>query len=47
MLRLRKNECNTEPGLVFDEVLNDLERIGDHSYNIAQAAKEGEVLRVI
>lgn len=47
VLRLRKNECNTEPGLVFDEVLNDLERIGDHSYNIAQAAKEGEVLRVI
>lgn len=38
--RLRNQECNTESGVVFTKVLHDLERVGDHSYNIAWAAKQ-------
>ncbi len=47
VVRLRQHQCSTESGLVFDEVLNDLERIGDHSFNIAQAAKSGKPVRAI
>ena len=38
--RLRAKQCHTEPGIVFAKALHDLERIGDHSYNIAWAAKK-------
>ena len=40
--RLRAKECHTEAGIVFAKVLHDLERVGDHSYNIAWAAKADE-----
>ena len=38
--RLRAKECHTEPGVVFVKALHDLERVGDHSYNIAWAARK-------
>ena len=40
IIRLRAKECHTEPGIIFVKVLHDLERVGDHSYNIAWAAKQ-------
>lgn len=40
IVRLRAKECNTETGMVFVKALYDLERVGDHSYNIAWAAKK-------
>ena len=38
--RLRAQECQTEPGIIFVNVLHDMERVGNHSYNIAWAAKK-------
>lgn len=35
--RLKKGECDFESGKYFAELLNNLERIGDHSDNIAYA----------
>ncbi len=35
--RLKKGECSWEGGKYFSELLNNLERIGDHSDNIAYA----------
>lgn len=37
--RLREKKCHTSSGVVFTKVLQDLERVGDHSYNIAWAAR--------
>lgn len=37
--RLNDNRCNAESGLIFCEILTDLERVADHALNIAQAAK--------
>ncbi len=37
--RLRAKKCHTSSGVVFTKVLQDLERVGDHSYNIAWAAR--------
>ncbi|OUQ59952.1 Na/Pi cotransporter [Tyzzerella sp. An114] len=34
--RLASNECNAEPGIYFLDILTNLERISDHSLNIAQ-----------
>ena len=44
IIRLRAKECHTEPGIIFVKVLHDLERVGDHSYNIAWAAKAHAIL---
>ena len=33
--RLNRGECNPEKGVTFIDVLSNLERIGDHSHNIA------------
>jgi phosphate:Na+ symporter len=33
--RLNSGECNPEKGIIFIDVLSNLERIGDHSHNIA------------
>jgi len=35
MDRLDKKECNSHAGVIFVDVLRNLERIGDHSDNIA------------
>lgn len=46
--RLRKKQCYTSAGVVFTKLLQDLERVGDHSYNIAGAAqKDKELIRRI
>lgn len=39
VVRLRKKECHTASGVLFTKLLQDLERVGDHSYNIAWAAR--------
>ena len=36
--RLNANECDADSGLIFSEVLTDLERVSDHALNIAEAA---------
>lgn len=33
--RLNRGECNPEKGVTFIDILSNLERIGDHSHNIA------------
>lgn len=38
--RLEKNECSVENGAVFLSLLNDLERIADHLFNVAKSIKE-------
>ena len=42
--RLREKKCHTASGVVFTKLLQDLERIGDHSYNIAWAARKDKKL---
>ena len=41
--RLSKMKCEAVQGLYFNEILVDLERVADHSLNIAQAAKKYEI----
>ena len=35
--RLNTGECSVLPGLVFIDMLHNFEKIGDHTYNVAQA----------
>lgn len=35
--RVNEGKCNIESGILFDEILTDLERIADHLMNIAEA----------
>lgn len=35
--RMTNGECNIESGIVYDEILTDLERVADHLMNIAEA----------
>jgi phosphate:Na+ symporter len=34
--RLNQGTCNVDPGLIFIDMLTSFEKMGDHSYNIAQ-----------
>ena len=36
--RMEERKCNASIGMIYVEILTDLERIGDHSLNVAQAA---------
>ncbi|HCU56515.1 MAG TPA: hypothetical protein DIC18_04210, partial [Clostridiales bacterium] len=38
--RLENKECSVENGAVFLSLLNDLERIADHLFNMAKSIKE-------
>ncbi|MDR3073696.1 MAG: Na/Pi cotransporter family protein [Deltaproteobacteria bacterium] len=38
--RINRQECDPERGVIFADVLSNLERIGDHSHNIAFIARE-------
>ena len=47
--RLRAKECTTETGIIFVQLMHDLERVGDHSYNIgwlSNAENDGKVREV-
>lgn len=37
--RLGANECSADMGMLYVEILTDLERVADHAFNIAQAAE--------
>lgn len=37
--RLRAHKCHTESGVIFTKLLQDLERTGDHAYNISRAGR--------
>lgn len=41
--RLSKSKCEATPGLLFAEILVDLERVGDHCLNIAKACKRYDI----
>lgn len=36
MKRLSKGQCDLNSGIIFVDIINNLEKIGDHVYNIAQ-----------
>ena len=42
--RLKEKKCHTSAGVVYTKLLQDLERVGDHSYNIAWAARKDKNL---
>ena len=35
-MRLRRNICNPAAGIIFTDVLHNLEGIGDHSVNVVE-----------
>ncbi len=35
--RLNTGECAVLPGLIFIDMLHNFEKIGDHTFNVAQA----------
>jgi phosphate:Na+ symporter len=37
LMRLRNGTCTIDPGLIFTDMLNHFEKIGDYSFNVAQA----------
>jgi len=37
LIRLRTGVCTIDPGIIFTDMLNNFEKIGDYCYNIAQA----------
>lgn len=39
ILRLNKGICNGTAGIVFVDMISNLERIGDHALNVAQEVK--------
>jgi len=46
--RLKAKQCHTSSGVVYTKLLQDLERVGDHAYNIAWAArKDKDLIRQI
>jgi phosphate:Na+ symporter len=40
--RLNANECSIDAGLIYVDILNCLEKIGDHTFNIAQVLMTSE-----
>ena len=37
IIRLNEGQCTGQAGIVFVDIVSNLERIGDHSVNIAEA----------
>ncbi|QPC46891.1 Na/Pi cotransporter family protein [Mangrovibacillus cuniculi] len=44
IIRMNRGECNGQAGIVFVDMLNNLERIGDHSANIAEGVLQSKHL---
>lgn len=44
VVRLKEKKCHTASGVEFTKALQDLERVGDHSYNIAWSGRTDKVL---
>lgn len=42
VVRLTRNECTPESGMIFSDIISGLERIADHAMNIAFAIKGNE-----
>jgi phosphate:Na+ symporter len=40
IIRLNRNECSTESGMLFMNTINDFERVADHAINIAFLTRE-------
>ncbi|WP_242967908.1 Na/Pi cotransporter family protein [Tepidibacter mesophilus] len=43
--RLNKSLCNPESGIMFLEIISNMERIGDHSSNIARAVVDAQTVK--
>ncbi len=41
IVRLRRKVCNPAAGIIFTDVLHNLERIGDHSVNVVERVGQG------
>ncbi len=42
VLRLERNECTPESGMIYSDIISGLERVADHATNIAFAIKDSE-----
>ena len=42
--RLTRNECTPEAGMIFSDIVSGLERVSDHSTNIAFSIRDQEEL---
>lgn len=40
--RLNTGECDVRPGMIFIDILHNFEKIGNHTYNIAEAVVGGD-----
>ena len=40
--RLENHRCTADAGMIYIEILTDLERMGDHSMNVAEAALDNK-----
>ena len=43
--RLNTGECNPSSGVVFIDILSNLERVGDHAHNVACITKDIDRIR--
>ncbi len=43
MRRLSEGSCDINTGIVFVDIINNMEKIGDHAYNIAQVMEYSKV----
>ncbi|PLX69597.1 MAG: Na/Pi cotransporter [Denitrovibrio sp.] len=46
MKRLSQGSCDINTGLIFVDIINNMEKIGDHVYNIAQVMEYSKVNRL-
>jgi len=42
MRRFNEGKCNVDAGIIYVDILNNLEKAGDHSFNIAQVVQGSE-----
>ena len=44
MNRLSTNSCNIESGVIYLDIISNLERVSDHAVNIAQQVIAGRIV---